>query len=71
MGRSQLKCLVSKCRDPVFNRGICLGHYNAAAKLVQRDLTSWRKLEKAGKVTKPSGKRRKRNASKKYFLGDK
>ncbi len=40
------KCLIEKCGRQVSSRGLCIGCYRAASKLVSSGKTSWMELEK-------------------------
>lgn len=48
-----MKCLYPNCRKSVRSRGLCVNHYATTLRLVNRNLTTWEALEKAGKC-KPS-----------------
>lgn len=58
------------CPRPASVRGLCHTHYMCAAQLVSRKQTSWKELEKTGKV-KPRKKNRgyPKGTSQKWFLG--
>jgi len=59
-------CLYPDCDDPAKLRGLCTAHYMSAAQQVHRGLTTWRKLQNAGKVGAP-GKRGRKSTSGAYF----
>ncbi len=58
---ARMKPKVRKCktcgRPGVFCRGVCRRDYYAYRRLVAANRTSWRELERAGKVERAGGRR--------------
>jgi len=44
------KCLVVGCENVVLARGNCSNHYELMRKRIQRGCTSWKTLERQGKI---------------------
>lgn len=65
--KQNVKCLNPHCQKEAATRGLCIGCYNVARRLVKKGIVTWETLQKHGRVRKPGDTS---NATQAWLLGN-